>query len=191
MNSIHLVLSLAALHNWEVHQMDVKYAFLHGDLHEEIYMEQPPGYVHNNSSLVCLLKKSLYGLKQAPRAWYAKMDSFLLDTGFSRCHYDPNVYTKRVGNHIIILVLYVDDLILTGSDPKLLTHVKSSLKQNFEMSGLGHLHCLQVLQTKEGIFLSQSKYACDLLRRFHMEDCKLAPSPFQSGVKLSATCTSK
>ena len=80
------------------------------------------------------------------------MDSFLLDTGFS----DPNVYTKKVGNHLIILVLYVDDLILTGSDPKLITHVKSSLKQNFEMSDLGHLHYflgLQVLQTKEGILL--------------------------------------
>ena len=126
-----------------------------------IYMEQPPRNVQNNSGLVCLLKKSLYGLKQALRAWYAKMDSFLLDIGFSRCHSNPNVYTKKVGNHIIILVLYVDDLILTGSDPKILTHVKSSLKKHFEMSDLGHLHYflgLQVLQTKEGIFLSQSKY---------------------------------
>ena len=155
-------------------------------------MEQPPGYVQNKSSLLCLLHKSLYGLKQAPTAWYAKIDGFLLDTGFSRCHSDPNVYTKKVGNHLIILVLYVDDLILTGSDPNLITHVKSSLKQNFEMSDLGHLHYflgLQVLQTK-GIFLSQSKYDCDLLCHFHMEDCKPAPSPFQSGVKLSATCTS-
>ena len=116
-----------------------------------IYMEQPPRYVQNNFILVCLLKKSLYGLKQAPRAWYAKMDSFLLDTGFSRCHSDPNVYTKKVGNHLIILVLYVDDLILTGSDPNLITHVKSSLKQNFEMSNLGHFHYflgIQVLQNK-------------------------------------------
>jgi hypothetical protein len=193
MNSIHLVLSLAASHKWEVHQMDVKSTFLHGDLQEEIYMEQPPGYVQNDSSLVCRLKKSLYGLKQAPRAWYAKMDNFLLDTGFSRCHSDPNVYTKKVGSHLIILVLYVDDLILTGSDSKLLNHVKTNLKKKFEMTDLGFLHYflgLQVLQTKEGIFLSQSKYACDLLRHFHMEDCKPTPSPFQSGVKLVATCTS-
>ena len=121
------------------------------------------------------------------------MDSFLLDTGFSRCHSNPNVYTKEVGNHLIILFIYVDDLILIGSDPKLITHVKSSLKKNFEMSYLGHLHyflSLQVLQTKEGIVLSHSNYACDLLRRFHMEYCKPAPSPFQSRVKLSATCTS-
>eukprot|EP00253_Pinus_taeda_P034947 PITA_34947 len=159
MNSIRLVLSLAASLKWEVHQMDVKSAFLHGDLHEEIYMEQPIGFIQTDSSLVCRLKKSLYGLKQAPRAWYAKMDSFLLESGFSRCYSDNTVYTKKVGNSLIILVLYVDDLILTGSDPNLINHVKSSLKKKFEMTDLGHLHYflgLQVLQSKEGISLSQS-----------------------------------
>eukprot|EP00253_Pinus_taeda_P016109 PITA_16109 len=159
MNSIHLVLSLAVSLKWEVHQMDVKSAFLHGDLHEEIYMEQPVGFVQTDSSLVCRLKKSLYGLKQAPWAWYAKMDSFLLESGFSRCHSDNTIYTEKEGKSLIILVLYVDDLILTGSDPNLITHVKSSLKKKFEMTDLGHLHYflrLQVLQSKEGIFLSQS-----------------------------------
>jgi hypothetical protein len=156
-------------------------------------MEQPPGYVQNDSSLVCCLKKSLYGLKQAPRAWYSKMDSFLIATRFSRCHSNPNVYTKKVGSYLIILVLYVDDLIVTGSDSKLLNHVKTSLKKKFEMTDLGFLHYflgLQVLQTNEGIFLSQSKYDCDLVRHFHMDNCKPTPSPFQSGVNLSATCTS-
>jgi hypothetical protein len=133
MNSIHLVV---ASYQWEVHQMDVKYAFLQGDLHEEIYMEQPPGFIHNDSSLVFHLKKSLYGLKQTPRTWYAKMDSFLLATRFSRCHSDNTVYTKRVDGQIIILVLYVDDLILTSSDPKLINHVKSSLKKKFDMTDL-------------------------------------------------------
>eukprot|EP00253_Pinus_taeda_P024491 PITA_24491 len=136
--------------------MDVKYAFLHGDLHEEIYMEQPIGFIQTDSSLVCWLKKSLYGLKQAPRAWYAKMDSFLLESGFSRCHSDNTVYTKKAGKSLIILVLYVDDLILTGSDPNLINHVKSSLKNKFEMIDLGHLHYflgLQVLQSKEGKLL--------------------------------------
>eukprot|EP00253_Pinus_taeda_P031617 PITA_31617 len=159
MNSIRLVLSLAASLKWEVHQMDVKSAFLHGDLHEEIYMEQPIGFIQTDSSLVCRLKKSLYGLKQAPRAWYAKMDSFLLESGFSRCYSDNTVYTRKVGNSLIILVFYVDDLILTGSDPNLINHVKSSLKKKFEMTDLGHLHYflgLQVLQSKEGISLSQS-----------------------------------
>jgi hypothetical protein len=121
------------------------------------------------------------------------MDNLLIDTGFSRCHFYPNVYTKKVGSHLIVLVLYVDDLILTGSDSKLLNHVKTSLKKKFEMIDLGFFHYflgLEVLQSNEGIFLSQSKYACDLLHRFHMDDYKPTPSPFQSGVKLTATCTS-
>eukprot|EP00253_Pinus_taeda_P021389 PITA_21389 len=136
--------------------MDVKSAFLHGDLHEEIYKEQPTGFIQTKSSLVCRLKKSLYGLKHAPRAWYAKMDIFILETSFSRCHSDNTVYTKRVGKYLIILVLYVDDLILTGSDPNLINHVKSSLKNKFEMTKLGQLHYflgLQVLQSKEGKLL--------------------------------------
>eukprot|EP00253_Pinus_taeda_P025673 PITA_25673 len=156
-------------------------------------MEQPPEFIQIGSSLVCQLKKSLYGLKQAPRSWYAKMVSFLLDTRFSRCHSDNTVYTKKVGKSLIILVIYVDDIILTGSDPNLINHVKSSLKNKFEMRDLGHLHYflgLQVLQSKEGISLSQSKYACDLLCYFHVEYCKPTPSPFQFGVKLLVTCNS-
>eukprot|EP00253_Pinus_taeda_P020315 PITA_20315 len=96
--------------------MDVKSAFLHGDLHEEIYMEQPPRFIETDSSIACWIKKSLYGLKQAPWAWYAKMDSFLLDTIFSRCHCDNTIYTKKVGKSIVIPILYVDDLILTDFD---------------------------------------------------------------------------
>jgi hypothetical protein len=121
------------------------------------------------------------------------MDSFPIATGSSRCHSDPNVYTKKVRSHLIILFLYVDDLILTGSDSKLLSRVKTSLKKKFEMTELGFLHYflgLQVLQTNEGIFLSHYKYACDLLRRFYMDDCKPTPSPFQSGVNISVTYTS-
>eukprot|EP00253_Pinus_taeda_P008785 PITA_08785 len=193
MNSMHLVLSLAASFKWEFHQMDVKSTFLHGDLHEEIHMKKPSGFIQTNSNLVCQLKKSLYGLKQAPWAWYAKIDSFLLDTDFSRCHSNNIVYTKKVGKYLIILVLYVDDIILTSSDPNLINHVNSILKNQFEMIDLRHLHNflgLQVLRFKEGIFLSQSKYACDLLCHFHMEDCKPTPSPFQSGAKISVTSTS-
>jgi hypothetical protein len=121
------------------------------------------------------------------------MDTFLIPIGFSRCHSDPNVYTKKVGIHLIILVLYVYDLILTGSDSKLLNHVKTSLKKKFEMTKLGFLHYflgLQVFQTNEGIFLSQYKYACDIFCLFQMDDCKPTPSPFQSGFKLTTTCTS-
>jgi hypothetical protein len=173
--------------------MDVKCTFLNGDIKEQIYMVKPLGYVHNDSILVCLINKSMYGHKKAPWAWYAKMDRFLLDNDFSKCHIDPKIYTKKVGIHLIIFFLYVDDLIHTSSDPKLLTHVKSNLKNKFKMTNLGYLHYflgLQVFQTKEGNSLSQSRYAHDHLCHFHMEDSKPTPSPFQSRFKLVPTnCT--
>jgi hypothetical protein len=173
--------------------MDVKSTFLNGDLQEEIYMEQPPRYVYNDSSLICSLKKSLYGIKKSPGASYAKMEIFLFYTRFSRCHFDPNVYTKKIGIYIIILVIYVDDLIITGSDPKLLNRVKTILKKKFEMTDLSYFHYflgLQFLQTNEGIFHFDSKYACDILCLFHMEDYKPSSSPFQSRVKLFSTYNS-
>ena len=93
MDSICLVLAISASKHWEVHHMDVKSEFLHGDIHEEIYMNHPKGYI-TDPSLVCKLKKSLYGLKQAPREWYSKMDAFLLSQNFQRCRSDPNVYLQ-------------------------------------------------------------------------------------------------
>ena len=173
--------------------MDFKSSFLHGDLYEEIYMDQPLNFIQDDSSLVCFLNNSLYGLKEAPHAWISKMDIFLLDTIFSRCNFDNNVYTKRVDGHLIILVIYVDDLILTGSDPKLINHVKSQLKKKFDMTNFGYLHYflgLQVLRSKEVISLSHSKYAYDLLCHIQMEYSKPTPSSFHSRVKLSLTCTS-
>ena len=106
------------------------------------------------------------------------MDRFLLDNGFSRCHSDNIVYTKKVGKSFTILVIYVDDIILTGSDSNYINHVNYSLKKKFEMRDLGHLHYLfglQVLQSKEGITLSQSNYACDILHHFHMDEYKPTP----------------
>jgi hypothetical protein len=102
MDSIHLVLSIATTKGWEVHQMDVKNDFLHDDLSEEIYMEQPFGFIQN-SYLVSRMKKSLYGLKHAPRAWYEKMDSYLLSHDFVRCKSDCNVYMLRTTNSLMIL----------------------------------------------------------------------------------------
>jgi hypothetical protein len=122
MNSICLVLSLVASQGWLVYQMDVKSAFLHGDLDEEICMEKPPGFVQD-SSLVCRLRHSLYSLKQSPRAWYEKMDIFLISSGFDRCHSDPTVYTQKHGTDLFILVLYVDDLILTGSSSSMIQSI--------------------------------------------------------------------
>ena len=93
MDSIGLVFAISASKHWEVHHMDVKSAFLHGDIHEEIYMKHPEGYI-TDPSLVFKLKKSLYSLKQAPREWYSKMNAFLLSQNFKRCRSDPNIYSS-------------------------------------------------------------------------------------------------
>eukprot|EP00253_Pinus_taeda_P021198 PITA_21198 len=186
MDSICLTLAIAAAQRWEVHQMDVKNAFLHGDLSEEIYMEQPHGFIQN-SFFVCRLKKSLYGLKQAPRAWYAKMDYFLLSQNFKRCKSDSNVYMLRTHDSLLVLVLYVDDLLIIGSSASAIATVKRALHDRFLMTDMGPLHFflgLEISQDATGIKLSQAKYARDLLKRFRMADCKPASTRFLSGVRL-------
>jgi hypothetical protein len=186
MDSIRLVLAIATTKGWEVHQMDVKNVFLHGDISEEIYMEKPQGFIQN-SSLVCRLKKSLYGLKQAPRAWYEKMDSYLLSHDFVRCKSDCNVYMLRTTDSLMILVLYVDDILITGSFDSTIVVVKDILHDRFSMKDMGPLHFflgLEISQDALGIKLSQAKYVRDLLDRFHMIDCKSAPTPFLFGIKL-------
>ena len=165
MDFIRLALAIAAAKRWEIHHMDVKNAFLHGDLEEEIYMEQPQGYVHN-SSLVCKLKKSLYGLKQAPHAWYAKIDSYLLSQNFMRCKFDPNVYMLRTSDSLLLIVLYVDDLLITGDSCSIIVETKASLHDTFSVIDMGLLNFflgLEINQSESGVTVSQSKYARDLL----------------------------
>jgi hypothetical protein len=186
MDSIRLALAIAAAKGWEVHHMDVKNAFLHSDLSEEIYMEQPQGFMQD-SSLVCRLKKSLYGLKQDPRAWYPNMDSYLLSQNFVRCKSDPNVYILRTVDSLLLLVLYVDDLLITGCSTSEIATVKRILRDRFFMMDMGPLHFflgLEISQDASGIKLSQAKYARDLLERFHMTNCKSTPTPFLLGDKL-------
>jgi hypothetical protein len=140
MNTIRTIISLVASYQWELHQMDVKSVFLNGDLHEDIYMQQPPGFITTEtSSLVCKLNKSLYGLKQAPRAWYEKIDTYFLKNGFKRCISDPNLYVKNFGDEFLIVVLYVDDLIITGSQLASIQELKNNLKNQFEMTDFRHL----------------------------------------------------
>ena len=110
--------------------MDVKCAFLNGDITKEIYMQQPQGLA-TDPSLVCRLKKYLYGLKQAPRAWYAKIDGFLLSLSFIRCKFDPNVYLKLIHGSLMIILLYVDDLLITGSSKKEIVYLKSAMNHAF------------------------------------------------------------
>lgn len=139
MTSIRVALGLAARLNLEVEQMDVKTAFLHGELEEEIYMEQPEGFeVKGKQNLVCKLKKSLYGLKQAPRQWYKKFDSFMVDHEYTRTVADQCVYFRRFLNgNFIILLLYVDDMLIIGHDTTMINKLKNDLSQHFDMNNLG------------------------------------------------------
>ena len=137
--------------------------------------------------MVYQLKKSLYSLKQAPRAWYENMDSFLLSQNFERCKFDLNVYMLRTHDSLLILVLYVDDLLITGNSTSAIATVKRALHDRFLIMDMGPLHLflgLEISQDATGIKLSQAKYAYDLLERFRMTDYKLAPTSFLSGVCL-------
>ena len=137
--------------------MDVKTTFLDGEIEEEVYVEQLDGFVvHGKESHVCRLKKALYGLKQAPRAWYGRIDGFLVRLGFTKSLADSNLYYKVVDGQSLILVLYVDDLFLTGAE-KLIEWCNQQLASEFQIKDLGLMHSflgLEVWQHEDDIFLS-------------------------------------
>jgi hypothetical protein len=166
--------------------MDVKTTFLNGNIEEDVYIEQPEGFmIHNEKSHVCRLKKALYGLNQAPRAWYEKVDGFLMSLGFSKTVFDTNLYYHIVGNECLILVLYVDDLFLTGSK-KLIAKFTQALTAEFEMKDLGMMHYflgLEVWQRTDDIFPSQGKYTVEILKKFSMTKCKSMPTPMVMDLK--------
>lgn len=138
MNYVRLILSLAGHFRWQIHQMDVKSAFLHGNLSEEIYMEQPPDFMID-FSLFYRLHKSLYGLKQAPWAWYEKIDQLFLDMGFKQCESDNSIHVLHVKGDTFVVV-YVDELVLTRNNSNLIFRLKSQLVNIFEMIDLGIFH---------------------------------------------------
>jgi hypothetical protein len=138
--SIKTIIALATKMKWKLHQKDVKTNFLNGVIKEEVYIEKPQGFeVEDRKSHVCRLKKALYGLKQAPRAWYGRIDSFLTSLGFTKSKANSNLYFKIMDNEPIILLLYVDDLFLTGEE-KLIAEYKQRLVTEFEMKDLGLMH---------------------------------------------------
>ena len=140
MATVRAVIAVAASKGWIMHQMDVKNAFLHGELQEEVYVEQPLGYVHPSyPDYVCRLRKALYGLKQAPRAWHDRIAEYLVSVGFRRAHADHSLYVHESDAGIVVITIYVDDLIIVGDSAMEIDHVKGLLKQEFEMKDLGEL----------------------------------------------------
>lgn len=165
---------------WEIHQMDVKTAFLNGVIEEEVYIKKSEGLeMHEQKIHVYRIKRALYGLKQAPRAWYGRVDNYLQKMGFVKSDTDPNLYYLRVGDQPLILVLYVDDLFLTGSS-RLIKDCKENSATEFDMKDLGLMHYflgLEVWRRKGEIFLDQGRYTTEILKRFHMEDYKPMATP--------------
>jgi hypothetical protein len=189
--TVRLVISLAVSLNWPLRQLDVRNAFLHGTLQEEVYMQQPPGYVHpDHPNLVCKLHKSLYGLKQAPRAWFESFTSQLLHLGFTASSADSSLFIFHDKHIIAYLLLYVDDIVITSNTPSYLDHLIQSLSSVFELKDLGPLSYflgLQIHRTSQALYLSQTKYATDLLHKHHMFDTKPAKTPCIPNTRLTLT----
>jgi hypothetical protein len=168
--------------------LDVHNAFLNDILQEEVYMAQPPGFADSvMSSHVCRLHKSLYGLKQAPRAWYNRLSEFLLSIGFLASKVDTSLFILSLNGAMIYLLVYVDDILLTGSNSALLHRLITLLQTEFKFRDLGSVHFflgIEVKPTAMGILLSQHKYALDIIQRVGMASCKPVDTPLSTSSKL-------
>jgi len=188
LDTIRLLLAIASQKGWKVFQLDVKSAFLNGVLQEEIYVEQPDGFVvQGEEDKVYLLKRALYGLKQAPRAWYSRIDDHLQSLGFTKSLSEATLYVKQKGNDVLIVSLYVDDILVTGNHARLIEEFKQEMTDVFEMTDLGlmtYFLGMEVKQSQNEVFICQKKYAKEILKKFQMEECKATSTPMNQKEKL-------
>ena len=180
MTYVQLFIFLAATYNWDLHRFDIKHAFLYGDLQEEVYMEQPPGFViEGEIGRVCCLRKSLNGLKQSPRAWFGKFSQAVEEFGMQKSKSDHFVFYRNCSLGVILLVVYVDVIVITGSDSKGISSLKSFLQSQFHTKDLGMLRYflgIEVIRSKHEIFLYLRKYVLDLLSETGKLEIKLCSS---------------
>ncbi|XP_040362272.1 uncharacterized protein LOC112202395 [Rosa chinensis] len=188
-NTIRVLLSLAANLDWPLQQFDVKNAFLHGDLHEEVYMDLPPGYgTSTGEQVVCRLKKSLYGLKQSPRAWFGRFTKFMKKIGYRQSNSDHTLFLKHRCGKVTALIIYVDDMVVTGDDFEEIQRLQDQLSLEFEMKDLGNLKYflgIEVARGKDCIVLSQRKYVLDLLAETGMLDSQPVDTPIEQNHRLA------
>uniref|UniRef100_A0A803QA39 Reverse transcriptase Ty1/copia-type domain-containing protein n=1 Tax=Cannabis sativa TaxID=3483 RepID=A0A803QA39_CANSA len=189
--TVKLILALAAVFGWHLYQLDVNNAFLHGDLHEDVYMTLPQGYSPNKGELptnaVCKLQKSLYGLKQASRQWFEKFSNALEEEGFTHSATNHSFFIKHSQVGFIALLVYVDDVILASNNLKELEALKVRLDSKFKLKDMGKLKYflgLEVARSEEGIFVSQRPYALQILEDLGYLGCKPMNAPMEANLKL-------
>ena len=189
--TIRTVLTIALSKSWPIHQLDIHNAFLHGDLHETVYMHQPLGFRDSrHPDYDCRLKKSLYGLKQAPRAWYQRFADYITTIGFQHSTSDHSFFIYRQHSDMAYILLYVDDIILITSTHSLRKSIMSLLASEFAMKDLSPLsYFLGIVVSRHpgGIFLSQSTYASEIIERAGMTSCKSSATPVDTKQKLSTS----
>ncbi|KAD7116621.1 hypothetical protein E3N88_03889 [Mikania micrantha] len=189
METVRMILAVAAQRGWFVHHLDVKTAFLHGELREQVFVNQPDGFIKRGAEQkVYKLVKALYGLKQAPRAWNTKLDCVLQNMGFEKCKHEPTVYKRNQKGKTVIMGVYVDDLLITGECKEEINKVKKKMEENFEMTDLGLLNYylgIEVKQGNQGISIVQAGYAAKILKETRMEHCNATSYPMEPGLKLS------
>ncbi|XP_034672601.1 probable leucine-rich repeat receptor-like protein kinase At1g35710 [Vitis riparia] len=187
--TIRIVLTITLNLQWKVRQLDVNNAFLNGDLHEDIFMHQPQGFIDPvNPNYVCKFNKSLYGLKQAPRAWFEKLHQALGILGFSSTKSDQSLFINITPTHSTYILVYVDDILITGSNDQFVQHVITQLNNQFALKDLGDIDYfmgIQVKHTSVGMHLSQAKYISNLLQKTKMLHVKPVPTPMVSNQSLS------
>jgi len=189
LEAIRLRLSYVVNHNITLYQMDVKSVFLNGVICEEVFVKQPPGFEDlKHPDYVYKLKKSLYGLKQAPRAWYDRLSNFLIKNDFKRGQVDTTLFKKTLEKDILIVQIYVDDIIFGSTNASLCKEFSKLMQEEFEMSMMGELKFflgIQINQCKDGVYVHQSKYTKELLKKFKLEDCKDMNTPMHPTCTLS------
>ena len=184
------ILAFVASKGFKLFQMDVKSAFLNGYIEEEVYVRQPLGFENPKfPNHVFKLHKALYGLKQAPRAWYERLKTFLLNKGFKMGSVDKTLFLLKQGNDTLLVQIYVDDIIFSGSSHALVAKFADLMSREFEMSMMGELTFflgLQIKQTREGTFVHQGKYTKDVLKKFDMGEAKPLSTPMSTTMALDA-----
>jgi histone deacetylase 1/2 len=191
--TIRLVLSIAVCNNWTVRQLDVQNAFLHGNLSEVVYMDQPPGFKHPQfPDHLCKLKRSLYGLKQAPRQWFSCLATVLIQFGFVGSKADLSLFVHTDTSNIIYILIYVDDIIITGSNVVVVTDIIQRLHKEFAITDLGPLSFflgIEAIHDATGLYLTQRRYIADLLTKSKMDGAKPCSTPMSTTVALTTIDT--